>query len=140
MLFNGNLAFLHFLSIFHVIQWEFCISSIFQGEAAGRQRRRTEERRKDPERYKLKEITRKQNYRLSQMDTAFKRRKAFLASVNNRRIFFCICCHRKLYDNQVVELDEDWKESFSTQYPGSFEKFIGPIPSQSTFLPCLVGE
>ena len=29
MLFNGNLAFLHFLSIFHVIQWEFCISSIF---------------------------------------------------------------------------------------------------------------
>ena len=29
MLFNGNLAILHFLSIFHVIKWEFCISSIF---------------------------------------------------------------------------------------------------------------
>ena len=109
-------------------------------EAAGRQRRRTEERRKDPERYKLKEKTRKQNYRLSQMDTVFKRRKTFLAAVRNGRIFFCVCCHRKLYDNQEVELDKDWKESYETQYLGSYEKFIGPIPLRRIFLPCPAGE
>ena len=109
-------------------------------EAAGRQRRRTEERRKDPERYKLKEKTRKQNYRLSQMDTVFKRRKTFLAAVRNGSIFFCVCCHRKLYDNQEVELDKDWKESYETQYLGSYEKFIGPIPLRRIFLPCPAGE
>ena len=70
------------------------------------------------------------------MDSAFKRRQAFLASIRNGRVYFCICCHRKLHENQVVELEEDWKDSLEQQYPGAVAKFIGPIPSHIVYLPC----
>ena len=96
--------------------------------------------KKDPEKYRLKEKLKKQDYRLTSVNTAFKRKKAFLASVRNGRIFFCICCHRKRYENQVVELDDDWQESMEQKYPGSVSKLIGSIPYQEVYLPCPTTE
>ena len=104
-------------------------------EATGRQQRRMKEMKEDPEKYRLKEKKRKQDYRLSKKDTVFKRRKAFLAAIRNGRIYFCICCHRKLHENQVIELDDDWQESMEEQYPGSVSRFIGPIPLREVYIP-----
>ena len=84
-------------------------------EATGRQHRRMKEMEEDPVKYRLKEKTKKQVYRITSIDSAFKRKKAFLNSVRNGRIFFCICCHRKLYENQAIELDDHWKESMEQQ-------------------------
>ena len=109
-------------------------------EASGRQQRREEEMERDPIKFRLKEKTWKQNYRLTKVDSAFKRKKAFFTSIRSGRIFFCVCCHRKLHENQVVELDEDWKESLENQYPGAVSKFIGPIPDRKVFVPCQRGE
>ena len=65
-----------------------------------------------------------------------KRKKNFFASINKGRIFFCVCCHRKLYENQVIELDESWQDDMERQYPGSVAKLIGPIPTRKVYIPC----
>ena len=106
-------------------------------EAKGRQLRREHERSEDPEKYKLKEKKNKQLQRLASTDSAFKRKKSFLNSIRNGRIYFCVCCHRRLHENQVIELEEEWQESLEQQYPGSIVKLIGPIPSRKIYLPCL---
>ena len=102
---------------------------------AEKEKQRDKEREEDPTKYKLKEKIRKQTYRLRNMDTAFKRKKLFLSAVRNGRIFFCICCHRKLYDNQVIELDENWSADYEKLNPGSISKFIGYIPKRHVFIP-----
>ena len=84
----------------------------------------------------MKEAAKKQVFRSKEVDSAFKRKKIFLDSVRNGRIFPCICCHRLLYDNSVVELDDDWKEDQEQQFPGSISKFIGPIKKPQVYLPC----
>ena len=93
----------------------------------------------DVEKYRLKLKISKQKSRLNSSDTAFKRKKAFYASIRKGRVYFCICCHRKLYENQVIELDDEWQDCYEKQYPQSFAKFIGPIPLRNIFLPCLKG-
>ena len=115
-------------------------SAFRENEAIGRQHRRQQEMKRDPEKYRLKEKTKKQNYRLARVDSAFKRLKAFRDSIRNGRVFFCICCHRMLHENQGVELAEDWKESFDAQYPGAVARFIGPIPSRTVYLPCPIDQ
>ena len=50
--------------------------------------------------HNLKEKTRKQAYRLSNFNSAYKRKQVFLASIRNGRIYFCICCHHRLHENQ----------------------------------------
>ena len=87
---------------------------------------------------KLKE--QKQNYCHSNVDNSFKRKKAFLSSVRDGRIFFCVSCHRQLHKIQVVELEDDWQESLEKQYPGSTAKYIGTVPDLNHYLPCLKGE
>ena len=71
-------------------------------EALGRQERRQHEMNINPEKYRLKEKVRKQVYRQTLVDSCYKRKEAFLSSIQVGRIFFCICCHRQLYDNQVI--------------------------------------
>ena len=88
----------------------------------------------------MKEAAKKQAYRSKAVDTAFKRKKLFLDSVRNGRVFPCICCHRVMYDSQVVELDDDWREDHEQQYPGSVSKLIGPINKPTVYLPCLKSE
>ena len=87
------------------------------------------------DKYRMKEKTKKQLQRQATTDTAFKRKKAFLSSIRSGRIFFCVCCHRKLHQIQVVELEENWQESIEEQYPGLVKKFIGPIPHREVYLP-----
>ena len=105
-----------------------------------RKTRRENEREKDPEKFKLKLKEQQQQYRSSKVDSAFKRKKAFLAAIRNGRIYFCVCCHRRLHENSVLELHEDWQKEYEEQYPGSINKFIGTIPSQNFFIPCLKTE
>ena len=98
------------------------------------------ERNKNPEKYRLKEKIKKQAHRYSLVDTAHKRLKNFLASIRNGRMFFCVCCHRKLHENQVIELEENWQSDLDEQYPGSVAKMIGPIPKKEVYLPCHKNE
>ena len=105
-------------------------------EAVGRQERRIKEMTEDPVKYRLKEKTRKATYRLSLVDTSFKRKKLFLASIRNGRIFVCLSCHRKLHENQVIELDENWREDYELKFPNSLAKLIGPPPERMVYLPC----
>ena len=109
-------------------------------ETNERQQRRNVERERDPEAFKMKLKEQQQTHRLSKIDSFFKRKKAFLASIRNGRIYFCICCHRKLHENQVVELDDNWKESLEDQYPCSIAKFIGEIPTNDNYIPCHKGS
>ena len=104
-------------------------------ESVGRQSRRMTEMNKNPDKYRMKEKTKKQLQRQATTDTAFKRKTAFLSSIRSGRIFFCVCCHRKLHQIQVVELEENWQESIEEQYPGLVKKFIGPIPHREVYLP-----
>ena len=61
----------------------------------------------------------------------------FLAAARNGRIYFDVCCHGKLYENQVLELDNEWKESMEEQYPASIQKYIGTIPHPNNYLPTM---
>ena len=45
-----------------------------------------------------------------------------------------------MHENQVIELDNDWKESLEAQYPNALKKYIGDIPKTSYYLPCLKTE
>ena len=42
-----------------------------------------------------------------------------------------------MHENQVIELDDDWRESLEAQYPNALKKYIGDIPKTNFYLPCL---
>ena len=39
-------------------------------------------------------------------------------------------------ENQVIELEDDWKELLELQYPDATKRFIGNIPKRNFLLPC----
>ena len=109
-------------------------------EARARQQRSRKQRNANPGNYAIQEALRKQKARDVKLDNAMKRRKIFLDSIRNGRIYVCICCHRKLYDNQVVKLEKGWIDSLEEQFPGAIARFIGPIISQNVCLPSPKGK
>ena len=111
-----------------------------ENESQGRQQRRVNEMEKDPVKYHLKEKLKKQAQRLSNVDSAFKRKKNFQASVRNGSIFVCIGCQQTMYDNQVIELDVDWKEECEEHFSGPITKLIGPMKERTVYRPCHITE
>ena len=54
---------------------------------------------------------------------------AFRRSVRYGRLFECICCHRRLFENAVWKIhDEDaFKKEIDERFPGLFKKAINEI-------------
>ena len=67
--------------------------------------------------------------RVRRVDTEEKRRKLFLESIMKGRIYECVSCHRKSFENSVTCLPLDFEENFY-DYPDIYHKAIGSIATR----------
>ena len=106
-------------------------SSFLQKQAHEKQSQREKEQKKDSITFNEKRAKEKQTGRLKKTDettnSEFKRKQAFLDSIRDGRTYICISCHRKMYKNGVIPLQDDWKEQVEDKFPGYIDKCIGPI-------------
>ena len=88
---------------------------------------RKKKRAKDEPGYLAKNAEQMKKQRDKKQIDSESRIRTFRESVRYGRSFECICCHRKLFDNQVKKIQnaDDYKVEMGIKYPGLFENSIG---------------
>ena len=82
----------------------------------------------EPE-YHKKIADQRQKHRDQQMANAEKRSQAFKRSVLFGRIFDCVCCHRRLFEDAVKKIKDEteFKNKMEEKFPGLFKLAINKI-------------
>ena len=99
--------------------------------AADKSKDRLYKRIADEEGFRKAMAVEKNKTRLNCMNDEEKRRKLFLDSIRSGRVFECVSCHRKLFENGVVCLTEKLKTEIEESFKTTFELAIGEIETRS---------
>ena len=91
---------------------------------------RASKREADEKGFKKTRADEKSKTRLNRVNTEEKRRRLFINSIKKGRIFECVSCHRKLFENGVVMLEDKIKEQIQTSFSTTFELAIGKIETR----------
>ena len=86
-------------------------------------------RKKDETKYKKKIRNEKQQQRAEKVKSVEKRRKIFLDSIKNGRIYECISCHRKCFQTGVHALPPNFEDTFD-KLPIIYRQAIGNIATR----------
>ena len=82
--------------------------------------------------FKQKRATEKAKERIKSTDSEEKRRRKFLESVRQGRIFECVSCHRKLFENGVDTISDKLRNEFRNELKDIFEAAIGSFGETKT--------
>ena len=101
-----------------------------KGIAKEKASQRSKKKNIDESGYKKTMVEEKRKYRLKKVNSAEKRRRLFLSSVEKGRIFECVVCHRKCFQNGVFPLPPDFETDIDDNYPKVYRDAIGKIKTR----------
>ena len=69
--------------------------------------------------------------RIYEVNNQEKRRKKFIDSIKRGRIYECVCCHRKCFENGVSPLPPNFENDFENEkFPPEYKSAIGKIETR----------